>query len=240
MKIIKKIIDGTIVKLGKYLSQATFYDHPTPNNVYKIIYERAQIRSADYIESKLNNSYMFLTKEQLWDHSINSMTVDGLICEFGVLTGYSINYFADKLPNNATIFGFDSFFGINDNWYGVTPSGAMNLNGVMPRVRNNVTLIAGFFDKTLPQFFLQKHDSKISLAHFDADTYGASRIALDSIKNLLVKGSILIFDEYHGYPNWENGEFKAWKELVRDAGLEYEYLGFSLQQSAVIITKVPN
>lgn len=116
----------------------------------------------------------------------------------------------------------------------------MNLNGVMPSVRKNVTLIAGFFDKTLPRFFLQRHDSKISLAHFDADTYFATKIALDSIKNLLVKGSILIFDEYHGHPNWENGEFKAWKEFVGDFGIEYEYLGFSLQQSAILIKKVPN
>jgi len=240
MRIIKKIIDGTIVKLGKNLSQATFYDHPTPNNVYKILYERAQIKSADYIEQKLNNSYIFLTKEELWDHCIKSLTVDGLICEFGVLTGYSINYIAGKLPITAPIYGFDSFFGIDDNWYGVAPTGAMNLNGVMPIVPKNVTLVAGYFDKTLPQFFLQKHNSQISLAHFDADTYAATKIALESIKSLLVKGSILIFDEYHGYPNWENGEFKAWKEFVGDNALEYEYLGFSLQQSAILIKNIPS
>lgn len=150
----------TIVKLGKYLAQATYYDHPTPTNIYKIIYERAQKRSADYIEPKLNSSYIFLTREELWDHAIKSLTVQGLTCEFGVLNGYSINYFADKLPNTIPIFGFDSFYGIKDNWYGVAPSGAMNLNGVMPRVRKNVTLIAGYFDQTLPPFFYKSKAQK--------------------------------------------------------------------------------
>jgi predicted O-methyltransferase YrrM len=237
-KLVKQTVDFTIVKFLKYLNQATYFDYPEPNNVYKILYSRAQIRSADYIEPLLNRTYLFLTKEALWDHAIKSVSDTGIICEFGVLSGYSINYIASKLPVNAEIYGFDSFIGIEDNWYGVAPAGAMNLNGVMPKVHPNITLIPGFFNQTLPIFFAEKATEKISLAHLDADTFEATTTALYAMKSKLFAGSVLIFDEYHGHPNWENGEFKAFKIFVAKENIEYSYLGFSLQQAAVIITKI--
>lgn len=52
----------------------------------------------------------------------------------------------------------------------------------------------------------------------------------------LVKGSIVVFDEYYGYPNWRFGEFRAWQEVCADKGLRYRYIAFSDMQVAVEIT----
>jgi hypothetical protein len=49
-------------------------------------------------------------------NSINgkNFLVTGVIAEFGVLKGKSINFLATKCPN-AQVFGFDSFLGIEED-----------------------------------------------------------------------------------------------------------------------------
>jgi hypothetical protein len=51
-----------------------------------------------------------------------------------------------------------------------------------------------------------------------------------------VPGTLLLFDEYIGYPGWEHGEYKAFKEFVEKEGRSYEYLAFSHLQALVRIT----
>jgi len=42
----------------------------------------------------------------------------------------------------------------------------------------------------------------------------------------IVPGTIILFDEYFNYPNWERHEFKAFQEFVTDRAASYPYLGF--------------
>jgi hypothetical protein len=50
-----------------------------------------------------------------------------------------------------------------------------------------------------------------------------------------VPGTIIVFDEYFNYPNWEEHEYKAFQEFIGESGLGYRYLGFARQQVAVRI-----
>ncbi len=50
----------------------------------------------------------------------------------------------------------------------------------------------GFFEKTLPQ----ELPDQISFAHLDVDFYLATKIALEAILPRMVKGSILVVDDY--------------------------------------------
>jgi hypothetical protein len=59
------------------------------------------------------------------------------------------------------------------------------------------------------------------------------------LKERLQIGTVIVFDEYFAYPNWENGEFKAWKEFTEANKIQYRYLAFSTGQSSVSITKLP-
>ena len=52
-------------------------------------------------------------------------------------------------------------------------------------------------------------------------------------KSRLEKGAIIIFDEFYGYPNWKNHEFKAFQEVFNEN--EYSYIGFSQRQAVVKI-----
>jgi hypothetical protein len=51
----------------------------------------------------------------------------------------------------------------------------------------------------------------------------------------MVPGTIILFDEYFNYPNWEQHEYKALQEFVKARGIAYRYLAFARQQVAIRI-----
>ena len=48
----------------------------------------------------------------------------------------------------------------------------------------------------------------------DMDTYGATKYTLNKIKPFLTKGSIILFDNFYGFPNWQQHEYKACTEWL--------------------------
>ena len=67
----------------------------------------------------------------------------------------------------------------------------------------------------------------------DLDTYTPTRYVLSEIKPFLKKGSIVLFDEFYGFPNWEKYEYRAFKEVFKEN--EYKYIAFGTRQVAVDI-----
>ena len=65
------------------------------------------------------------------------------------------------------------------------------------------------------------------------DNYAPTKYVLTNVKSRLEKGAIIIFDEFYGYPNWKNHEFKAFQEVFNEN--EYIYIGFSQRQAVVKI-----
>jgi len=199
-----------------------------------VVRNRAIQTSADYIEKNISKVMLFDLKELLWDLALSKISIEGLYVEFGVFSGYSINYFSNKFINK-TFYGFDSFEGLREDWVGTSTSkGTFNLDGILPKVNTNVTLVKGWFDDSLPKF-LKNNSDNFSFIHFDSDTYESTTLLLDLIGDRIVKGTIIIFDEYLGITNWENGEYRAWKQFTENKKIKYEYLGFSNQQTAIRI-----
>jgi hypothetical protein len=178
---------------------------------------------------------IFPTSEELWNYAASSARIEGgVILEFGVFKGRSINHFAEIFQTE-TLHGFDSFEGLAEDWIGYhLPKGTFNMDGNLPQVKQNVTLHKGWFDKTLPPFF-ENNTSQIRLCHVDCDTYESSLYVLQQVAGRLVKGSIIVFDEYYGYPNWRFGEYRAWQEVCAQQGLNYRYIAFSEMQVAIEI-----
>jgi hypothetical protein len=226
------IIDRTIVRPIKYINRRTADYDEDLINVYKVLWERAAVTSADYIEKHLPTTLLFHDRELLWDHALVHAKADGLFMEFGVWSGESINAFAAQLPDKR-IFGFDSFEGLKEDLPGTRwRKGSFGRGGMMPTVLSNVTLVKGWFDETVPNF-LRQQPEPIAFLHLDADTYETTALLLDLLKERICSGTVVVFDEYHGFPNWTNGEFKAWQEFLAKHNLSYRYLGFSLRQASV-------
>jgi hypothetical protein len=211
-------------------SRQSFYD-ATHHSVIGTLHKNANARSVAYIEKFIGDTMFFFTREELWDFALGSVEVEGLILEFGVSDGYSINYIAKKV--NQEVYGFDGFTGLPDNWAGASLlKGYFARNGSLPEVEKNVSLVVGEFSDTLENF-IRETSSPIRLVHVDSDLFSSCELILSKLARQLIPGSILIFDEYLGFPGWESGEFLAFQNFASSQKRNYAYLGFSQNQAAV-------
>ena len=105
----------------------------------------------------------------------------------------------------------------------------------LPAVLPNVTLIKGWFDETVPKFLDAHPNEPFSFIHVDSDTFETATLLLSLLKGRIVKGTIIVFDEYLGFPNWQKGEFLAWRNFVEAQQLDYAYLAFSNTPAALLV-----
>lgn len=195
---------------------------------------RALKRSVDYIEKNLPDALGFNNQRALMDYTIHQVKIDGVFTEFGVYKGGTIRFMANKLRNRR-FHGFDSFEGLPEAWGGFDlAKTAFSTQGKLPNVPANVELHQGFFDTSLPAW-KEMHDDKIAFMHIDCDLYSSTKTLLELLEDRLQIGTVILFDEYFNYPNWENHEFKAWQEFVKARNIGYNYIGFARQQVAVQI-----
>ncbi len=158
---------------------------------------------------------------------------DGLVLEFGVRFGNSINYIAKNVDRD--VHGFDSFQGLPEAWAGYD-AGIYTTGGMLPRVASNVRLHVGLFDETLPGF-VAEHAGPIRFMNVDCDLYSSTQTIFHFLADRVVPGTVIVFDEYFMNPTWREDEFKAFQEAVESHSWNYEYIAFNLftKQAAVRI-----
>lgn len=146
--------------------------------------------------------------------------------EFGVASGKTINYISGF--TNENVYGFDSFEGLPEKWRDGFDKGAFSLDGNLPQVRDNVVLIKGWFNETLPDF-ITKHNKLISFIHMDADLYSSTKCIFDIVKDYMDKDCIIVFDELVNYPGYdgERGELRAFYEFVTENVVNYSWIGMN-------------
>ena len=148
----------------------------------------------------------------------------GTVLEFGVATGRTLNQFAHWLPYKP-VHGFDGFVGLPEDWTSRMRKGFFARSN-LPQVRKNCQLWVGWFDQTLPKFKekIQLY-RPIALLHVDCDLYSSTVTILNNLKDNIVPGTVIVFDEYLNYPGWHMDEYRAWQEHVKAWGRSYEYIG---------------
>lgn len=156
--------------------------------------------------------------------------------------------------HKTTFHGFDSFEGLPEDWINgqintnnepFHKKGAFGKGGKSPDVdhlkeslklgnhgnatmqKPTVRFHKGWFHESLPGF-LTDHPHPIAFVHADADLYTSTKTFLTLLcqQRLFRKGTVLVFDEFWNYPHWQDGEYKAWMEIVDTFELEYEYFGY--------------
>lgn len=205
-------------------------------NIPRYLQRKALKETGDFVENNMLNTDSFHDKYSLLEYSINSAKINGLFLEFGVYRGTSINFISSKI--HGTVYGFDSFQGLPEDWRDGFKKGHFELDD-LPKVNENVTLIKGWFDKTLPHF-LTNNDQLCSFIHIDCDLYSSTKTILGLLKKRITDGTIIVFDEFFNYPGWKNGEYKAFMEFIKDNSVDFEYIGYSRydQQVAIKIVSV--
>ena len=146
--------------------------------------------------------------------------------EFGVASGNTINYISKF--TNENVYGFDSFEGLPEKWRDGFDKGAFSRNGEFPKVNDNVVLVKGWFNETLPDF-VKTQDKKISFIHMDADLYSSTKYILDIVKDYIDTDCIIVFDELVNYPGFDGdtGELKAFYEFITGNNVDYEWIGMN-------------
>lgn len=196
------------------------------------LHNRALDEGADYVTKHFNQSpCMFKDRDVMAAYmrqQFENLT-SGVWLEFGVWSGTSINYYATHLPS-LTFHGFDSFRGLPEDWSSGFPSmrGTFDLYGQAPVVLSNVTLHSGWFDRTLPLFVFNHSDELEHMVclYIDSDLYSSCNTVLSCLQDYIKPGLLILFDEYLGYPNWKNGEFKAWQKFCKQHNVKYRYRAF--------------
>jgi len=197
-----------------------------------LLCKRAVESSVDFVEREMPRALALESKEGLHSYGLQRAPKRGLVLEFGVRNGTSINLIA-RLTER-TVHGFDSFEGLPDDgiiprsnagnakWY----AGKMHMKGAIPTVPQNVKLYKGWFHQTLPKFFEDKREP-ISYMHVDCDIYSSAKTVLECAAGALQSGSVIVFDDYLNYVGWQNNEHRALVEAAEDAGFTFSYIAFN-------------
>lgn len=150
--------------------------------------------------------------------------------EFGVYSGMSLGIIAERMP----VVGFDSFEGLPEDWRPGFPKGKFNTGGQPPfRVPFNAMLVKGLFEDTAPKFPFPRW---IDLVHIDCDLYSSTVTALLSVWAHLRTGTVIVFDEFHGYEGHEEHEKRAWNEFITRTNFHADRIASGAESAAFQIT----
>ncbi len=196
--------------------------------------------SAEFEKKNLLDVPYFKTREKLYAFCLEQASDDGLYLEFGTYKGDSINIMANLQPHTH-FTGFDSFIGLPERWTVGAKKGAFDIGGVLPNVRDNVTLVKGFFEDSLPGYCEDNATKKVAFIHDDCDLYSGTITIFENLRPMMQYGTIIVFDEYYNYTDWLDGEYKAFAEFTKKYKVKFEYIGYIREngQVAVRITDIP-
>lgn len=235
---IKGWVEKKTIRFINFVEIARLRAAPPQSSVFlwRQVQKKATQETVDFIYKNMSDAVFLGDRFKLINYVLKQQRPQGLIVEFGVCSGRTINFIADRVKQQ--VYGFDSFEGLPSKWDGFEDySEAFKRQGKPPKVRKNVTINIGWFEDTLPKF-LKEHTEKFAIIHIDCDIYSSTKTILTNCASRVREGTIFIFDEFFNYVNWQLHEFKAFQEFVRDNKVQFEYIGYSGNQVAVKIKKL--
>ncbi|OJV91656.1 MAG: hypothetical protein BGO43_08220 [Gammaproteobacteria bacterium 39-13] len=164
----------------------------------------------------------------------------GYYLEMGVGTGSTANFLATLNPTRK-VYGFDSFEGLPTDWDtgdNVLKAGTFGLKRKEAKipVLKNVVVYKGFFKEVLPTFKQQVlKDNPIALLHIDSDTYDSAKDALTILEKNIKPGTVIVFDEFYNYPNFDQHEWKAFQEFIAEHHLQVEYIAYNKMHEQAVV-----
>ncbi len=191
--------------------------------------------TVQYIRKRMPDAVGVESAREVLAKALQQVTVEGHYLEFGVYKGGTIRFIAETVGAQQAVHGFDSFSGLEEDWSG-DPS-RFDAGGRLPRVPSNVALHKGFFADTLPGW-LEKNPGPAAFVHIDSDLYRPAQTVLDLLEDRILPGTIIVFDEYFNYANWQQHEYRAFRELVERRQIQYQYLAYARFQAALKIEAI--
>ena len=164
------------------------------------------------------------------------------MAEFGIGHCGSAKMILRYMNSKQTLYLFDSFEGIPEEWnyetncirpkgYGIYERGKV-LKELEPHA--GWKIVEGLYSYTVPRW-AYKYRKQLGFIHIDCDLYSSARDVLDNLWPCIRTGTIIAFDEYANYGGFHEHEYKAFYEFCQKYEIEFEYVARMDTQVAVRI-----
>lgn len=195
---------------------------------YLMLFDRnAYVAHKDYVSSDHRQKCVHILEAMNY---VKVAQLPKIYFEFGCHSGrtFSAAIRASRelgILETTKFFAFDSFEGLpetsdEDGIFrgGTYSTGVNEFKDALEKQANykisNDNIIKGFYSESLSPH-LQEKMPKVGVVHIDVDLYSSTVDVLSFIKPLLVKGSVIIFDDFFCFPAGSNqGEDKALSEFL--------------------------
>jgi len=195
----------------------------SPNTVYNLGASLNYLELGRWMHARgYNVTRRVDRREQLFDlvgREVSDREV--LYLEFGVFEGAATRYWSKLLRSpRSKLHGFDSFEGLPETWADVRPKGSFFAEGRAPQIDDpRVQFFTGWFDETLPGYRCPPHEVLVLV--LDADLYSSTKFVLNSLKDVIVPGTYIYFDEF----NHRFDEMRAFEEFLDGSGMQFSVIG---------------
>lgn len=186
-----------------------------------------------------------------WELYKKIVHLPGEIFDVGVFKGSSLIQWATyrqalENPEGRKIVGFDTFsaFPVDANASeadrafvsrftseaGVPGEKAALQGHLSAKGFSNVELVGGDIFDTIPEYLANRPECRLALAHVDVDLYGPTQLAIKEVWSRIVRGGVLLFDDY----GFVAGASQAVDEFLEREGLDAQRLNTYPAPSFVI------
>ncbi|AFZ49065.1 TylF/MycF/NovP-related O-methyltransferase [Dactylococcopsis salina] len=177
--------------------------------------------------------------------------VPGAIVECGVFKGVSLARFATfrdlfSNPYSKKIIGFDTFGEFPETEFiedqsfrekfirnaGSESISKEQLHHILEHkgVDRFVELVEGNVMETVPDYVNKNPELRISLLNLDTDVYEPAKVVLEHLYPKIVKGGVLILDDYGTFP----GENQAVEEYFAEQDIEIKKFPFCMTPCYIV------
>jgi len=201
----------------------------------KIIPDSPRLRFLSYlpkldlwVKKHKKDCRLFQDRYKLYDYLngeiLKNCKIDFL--EFGVFKGESIRYWSSiNTHEESGFYGFDTFTGLPAAWERFADKldkKHFDVQGQIPDIKDQrVKFIKGLFQHTLADFLKTQPLRSRLVIHCDADLYSATLYVLTKCNDIIVPGTIIIFDEFSTVID----EFRALEDYCSAYMRTYSVLG---------------
>ena len=188
-------------------------------NSNALMVEWSRDNSTDIVLSTRYELYEYVNLSILKNEKIDYL-------EFGVFEGETIFKWAGlNKDSGSRFYGFDSFEGLPEVWDGVLESKKtkhFDVGGNVPMSDDErIRFVKGWFQDTLKEFLRGFTPEGRLIIHNDSDLYSSTLYCLTMLDDILIKGSIIIFDEFYS----SSHEFQAFADYTSAYQRKYSVLG---------------
>lgn len=80
--------------------------------------------------------------------------------------------------------------------------------------------------RVINEWLFQEEHEQYTRLILDCDLYSSTKTVLNHLREKIIPGTIIVFDDYFFYPGWQQHEYLAFKEFTEENQIRFEYIGY--------------